>query len=64
MKKYLRLTLEQAEQLAIAEGRKMVYHEETEDEYAYLTVSTTQGNGADLIIENGIVAEYVFSDWT
>ena len=63
MKRYLGLTLDQAEQLAIAEGRKVVYHEETEDECAWLEISTAYGNGAGLEIEDGIVTEYEFLDW-
>ena len=62
MKKYLGLTLAQAEQLAIAEGREVVYHEETEDEYAWLEISTAYGNGAGLEINDGIVTEYAFLD--
>ncbi len=63
MKKYIGLTLEQAIKLAKAENRKIKYHEETDDEYEWLELSTADGNGVSLSIEDGVVTEFTYLDW-
>ena len=63
MKQYLGLTLAQAQDLALAEGREAFYHEETDDEFAWLEVSTAMGNGCALVLEDGKVTEYQYLDW-
>ena len=63
MKRYLGLTLAEAEALALAEGREVEFFPESEDEDAFLRISTALGNGCDLVLEGGVVAEYAFCDW-
>lgn len=63
MKRYLDLTQAEAEALAVAEGREVEFFPESEDEGAFLRISTALGNGCDLILEDGMVVEYAFCDW-
>lgn len=63
MKRYVKLTQAEAEALAIAEGREVEFFPESEDEGAFLRISTALGNGCDLILQDGVVEDYVFCDW-
>jgi len=63
MKKFIGLTTQEAMDLALAQGREVEYFEGNEDEYERLEVSTCEGNGAALLIEDGVVFEYEYLDW-
>ena len=63
MKKFIGLSKEEAMELALAQGREVEYIPEDEWEYEHLEVSTLEGNGAALRIENGVVVEYEYLDW-
>ena len=63
MKQFLGLTWEQALEEAARQGREVQIHEETEFEYAWIEVSTSEGNGAALEFEDGVVSCYEFLMW-
>lgn len=64
LKMFLGLTLEEAIEEAVRQGREYEYFEEDEWSDARLQVSTMMGNGAALWFEDGVIVEYEFSDWT
>ena len=63
MKKYLDLSLDEAICLAVFEGRAYKYHPESEDEDAWLEVSSPLHPGYRLDLEDGKVSEYSGLDW-